>query len=339
MLIPPNTPWKGLLPHLEAEHNSADLWCSLMRFTFCVPWRTCKHPARSYQVIDANVAGCRDCGTVHVCVRCNCTCPVCISEEGQEVCTLTGYCLPMVIYSPMEKPDTMFFVEGGQAAQASGSQGRDSEDSRPAVVTPTGKMFRVGADGRKDDVNGTVRFDPSAKKHFSIHRMPGWSSTGAPALIPMPSSYNSTAGCSLLDDSIAPGSGSQLEAPGSGGRKAPHQTAASSSRGGGGGCRVTKSKAKGDVNLNCTVVEDVHHQVLSALNKVLCDRGRLSGSIKWTCVMRDERRKTISKRKVCVAIVLVKGEREREMVGVGIFSKRPACGNTRSFLVYILVTL
>jgi hypothetical protein len=100
--------------HLVPKASQRELavhrvWYMLRQRHFRIPQALCSHSdacaQSSWEVYDANMAGCTLCGSMHLCM--DGACPVEKSEEGFDICTVTGMCVKMISFSNEEFLDTV----------------------------------------------------------------------------------------------------------------------------------------------------------------------------------------------------------------------------------------
>ena len=96
----------------EHEAMLHKIWTAL-RHPFVLPRSVCSHEfqvggvgghAQAWEVYDVNLAGCRLCGTMHLCK--DGFCSVEKSAEGHNICLVTGMCVKMLSFSNEEFVDT-----------------------------------------------------------------------------------------------------------------------------------------------------------------------------------------------------------------------------------------
>ena len=91
-------------PGAEAARIIHSIWKTL-RGPFLFPGCICPH--QDWEVYDFQAAGCRACGSMHVCMEGVCQCEK--NEEGQDICFITGCCIKMLSFSDKEFIDTVCF--------------------------------------------------------------------------------------------------------------------------------------------------------------------------------------------------------------------------------------
>lgn len=82
------------------------IWRNI-RQPFIFPEFICTHKDHdsgldSWEVYDCNAAGCKMCGSKHVCSQLESTCIVEKNSEGHEICLITGFCIKMLSFSDLE---------------------------------------------------------------------------------------------------------------------------------------------------------------------------------------------------------------------------------------------
>jgi hypothetical protein len=79
------------------------LWEKIRR-PFVVPQSICSH-TDSWEIYDMHLAGCSNCGVMHLCEHE--TCPKSVNCEGHSICSITGLCTKMLNFSNLEYLETV----------------------------------------------------------------------------------------------------------------------------------------------------------------------------------------------------------------------------------------
>lgn len=88
---------------MSAQQHSQELWRKL-RQPFPLTSEMKRYHTCQWELIDMDMAGCRLCGSIHVCKDRQCQT---VSTEDAEVCTITGLCVRDCIYAETEFADTV----------------------------------------------------------------------------------------------------------------------------------------------------------------------------------------------------------------------------------------
>jgi len=130
MVVPPN---------MSASNSALHrLWVKV-REPFVVPSSICLH-SDGWEIYDMHMAGCRRCGSMHLCQHVSC--PTFLNTEGFSVCNITGLCTPRLNVSNVEYMDTI------QSMQYTHQYDQASSTDRPPRVSRK-KRFKYIAQNRQ----------------------------------------------------------------------------------------------------------------------------------------------------------------------------------------------
>lgn len=122
--------------HAHAHHRPLDprkrklhvVW-KRIRGRFLLPEKICDHSS-AWEIYDADLAGCKQCGCQHVCSEESCTTE--LNEQGHSICTLTGVCVRDLNFSQLEYVDTaVSSLEGSSRLECGGTA--ESHEWQPLV--------------------------------------------------------------------------------------------------------------------------------------------------------------------------------------------------------------
>lgn len=143
-------------PSTTASKQVHDVWKRIRTGTFVIPQEVCAHD--SWEVYDADKAGCVMCGAQHICSGCvgedisQISCPVESNEEGHLVCTITGLCVREISFSTSEYVDTAMMVAASSAAASSAGTNAGPIQRVPAVCSQARSIPNMSL-GRESDMD------------------------------------------------------------------------------------------------------------------------------------------------------------------------------------------
>jgi hypothetical protein len=138
------------------------IW-SKLRGPFLLPEIICMHSSTwqvdqlGWEVYDFQAAGCRTCGSMHVCGEGTCQCEK--NDEGQDICCITGCCIKMLNFSDREFVDTVCFYNEIPPlplprAEASSSCVGEGAKKRQRVISALPPLPSVSSSSSSSSVGG-----------------------------------------------------------------------------------------------------------------------------------------------------------------------------------------
>jgi hypothetical protein len=143
------------LPQCACKHEARAFMCPLDRVAGNRPCCYSDVQASSWEVYNMDMAGCTQCGEMHIC-RLG-SCPVEKNDEGHDICTITGVCVKMLNFSAQEYIDHAV-AERGKACFAGEAWGDGGDEGDECEA--------VGSDGGSD----CSPFEPVQVQHPAKRR-------------------------------------------------------------------------------------------------------------------------------------------------------------------------
>lgn len=133
-----------------AAHNRIHSIWKAIREPFIIPQSICQHKgsATMWEVYDFNVAGCKMCGMLHLCVQGG-TCPLEKNSEGHDICTITGFCTKMLNFSDKEYLCNVHFSSSSRHCASEEAEDTIQEEEEEEEEEPTLKSVQSKSGKRK----------------------------------------------------------------------------------------------------------------------------------------------------------------------------------------------